>query len=311
MRLLVRLSRVAALAATITLAAVPAAGQAFTPPAQVGSVSVSWQWVDNTGHFLSDGFLFSRGESVTTSALVEAEYGVTERFAATVGLPYVFARYTGGLPPFSRLERDACRCWHSAFQDFSIGGRYRFGDEFWAITPQLKYSRPTHNYPYEGEAVVGRNLQELQIGIHSAVRLVSVLPRASVQVGYTYSIVEKALDEISINRSNGYFDLGYPLTRSFYVRGVASWQRTHGGLRAGSPSGPPFPGDLNTPERYAQRDRLGRTMYWHLGGGLSYSMGPADVFVSADKYIWGRDAHNGIAYTVGSTWYFDLSRPTP
>lgn len=51
-----------------------------------------------------------------------------------------------------------------------------------------------------------------------------------------------------------------------------------------------------------------RTNYWQVGGGVSYSAGPVDLFASVTKYVWGRDAHNGQAYTVGSTWYFDLSQ---
>jgi hypothetical protein len=303
----------AAIAAVIVTLPTPASAQAFTPPAQVGSVTVAWQWVSNTGHFLSDGFLREAGQSTTTSALMEVDYGITDRVAATAGVPYVFAKYTGALPAPSQLARDNCQCWHSSFQDASIAGRYRFGDEFWAITPQIRYSRPTHNYPYSGEAVVGRELQELNLGVSSGLRLVSILPRASLQAGYTYSFVEKALDDISINRSNAYLELGYPVTRSLYVRGIGLWQSTHGGLRFGSPSGDPFfpPGEVNTPERQAQRDRLLRTTYWHVGGGLAYSTGRADVFMSVEKYVWGHDTHNGIAYTVGSTWYFDFSKPAP
>ena len=81
-------------------------------------------------------------------------------------------------------------------------------------------------------------------------------------------------------------------------------------MRAGSADGLPFPlpGELNTPERIAQRDRLLRTNYWQLGGGLSYSLGAVDVFASVTKYVWGRDAHNGQAYTIGTSWYFDLSQ---
>ena len=105
----------------------------------MGRSRLAWQWVDNTGHILTDGTFFPRGQSVTTSVLVEVDYGVTERFAATASVPFVFARYTGDLPPFSGLERDSCRCWHQSFQDFSIAGRYRFGDEFWALTPQVRF----------------------------------------------------------------------------------------------------------------------------------------------------------------------------
>jgi hypothetical protein len=299
----VRFLVAAAIAALVGLAPESVSAQAYTPPAQVGSVTFGWQWVNNTGHFLSDGTLFPRGESVTTSALVEVDYGVTDRLSLTAGLPYVFAKYTGALPPFSQLELDACQCWHSSFQDVSVAGRYRFGDEFWAITPNVKYGQPSHDYPYAGEAVVGPNLRSLQFGIQTGLRLTSFLPKASLQAGYTYSIMEKPLDYISVNRSNWYVDVGYPLTRSVFAHGGFTWQRTHGGVRSSEL--------LTSPDLFAQRDRLIKTTYWHGAGGISYSTSRADVFVAFEKYIGGRDTHNGIAYTVGTTWYFDLSRASP
>lgn len=300
--------------ATVVVAALasapsPVAAQAFTLPQGVGAVSVAWQYVDNTGHRLSDGFLRKAGESVTTSAIFELDYGFTDRLSATFGIPYVFAKYTGAMPPPSRLPVDSCGCWHSSFQDFSLTARYRLGDEPWAVTPHVRYGRPSHDYPYQGEAVVGRNLQETAVGVNAGARLLGFLPKASVQAGYTYSFVEKVAD-ISIDRSNGFVDLGYALTRRLYARAAGIWQRTPGGLRAGSVTGNPFPfpGELNTPERFAQRDRLLRVNYWQVGGGLSYSAGPADLFASISKYVWGRDAHDGQVYTVGATWYFDLSK---
>lgn len=286
-----------------------AAAQAFTPPQGVGSATVSWQFVDNTGHRFSDGFLLARGQSRTTSLLLEVDYGISDRLAITAGVPYVFAKYTGALPPPSNLPVDSCQCWHSSFQDMSVAARYRFGDRAWAVTPAVRYIRPTHDYRYQGEAVVGRNLNELQVGVTGAVRLKGALSAASVQAGYVHAFVEKPIGSISINRSDGFFDLGYALTRKLYVRGNATWQRTHGGLLIGSPTGNPFlpPGELNTAERFSQRDRLLRVNYWQAGGGLSYSVGPVDVFASVTKYIWGRNAHNGQAYTTGLSWYFDLS----
>jgi hypothetical protein len=282
----------------------PVAAQAFTPPPGVGSVTVAWQWVDNTGHIMTDGTLFPRGQSVTTSLLAEVDYGVTERFAATASVPFVFARYTGDLPPFSGLERDSCRCWHESFQDFSFGGRYRFGDEFWALTPQVRYILPSHDYPWHGEAVVGPNLQQLLLGISGAWRLVSVLPKASIQGGYTYAIVQDAVDGISPNRSNLTTDFGYALTRSVYVHGGALFQKNHGGLTIAEQIVAP-------PEQQQQADRLLKMRYWHLTGGISYSTRFADLYFAIEPYIWGRDTHDGIAYTVGSTWYFDFSKPKP
>ena len=301
----------AAIVAALVAAPSPVAAQAFTSPQGVGSVSLVWQWVDNTGHRFSDGSLLPRGQSVTTSALVELDYGVTDRLSATFAVPYVFAKYTGALPSFSGLPIDECRCWQSSFQDLSLTARYRLGDsDRWAVTPILKFDNPSHDYPYAGEAVVGRNLREVQVGVATGVKLVDILPKASVQVGYTYSFVERPIPAVKIDRSNGSFEFGYALTRSLYVRGDATWQRTNGGLRFGSPSGDPFlfPGEVNTPELYAQRDRQGRSNYWHAGGGVAYSAGPVDLFVSIRKYVSGTDTHNGQAYTVGTTWYFDVSK---
>jgi hypothetical protein len=293
----------AAIVAVLVLPA-SAAAQAFTPPPRVGSVTVAWQWIDNTGHILTDGTFFPRGQSITSSVLAELDYGITERLAATVAVPFVFARYTGQLPPFSGLERDACRCWHQSFQDFSLAGRYRLGDEFWALTPQVRVVIPSHDYPYRGEAVVGPNLNQLLLSVSGAWRLAPALPKASIQAGYTFALVEKAEEDLRANRSNVSTSFGYALTRSLYVHGGALFQKTHGGLTA-------FDLRVAPPDQQAQGDRLLKMRYWHLTGGLSYSAGFADLFFAVEPYVWGRDAHDGIAYTVGSTWYFDFSRRAP
>ena len=283
-------------------------GQAFTAPEGVGSVTIAWQYVDNTGHRGTDGFFVARGQSVTTSVLAEVDYSFSDRFAASVGLPYVFAKYTGALPPFSGLANDACACWHSAFQDITFSARYRFGSETWALTPLVAYGQPSHDYPFRGEAVVGKNLKEVRVGLSAGLKLASVLPKASVQGTYSYAFVEKPLDDISVNRSNATLDIGYALTDRLFVRGSGALQWTHGGLRAGSASGNPFPlpGEINTPQRFAQRDRLIRTHYWHLAAGAAFTAGPLDLFASYTKYVWGRDTHNGQAFTFGTTWYFEI-----
>jgi hypothetical protein len=298
------------LVAAAALAAIPtcAFAQAFTPPDGVGSVTTSWQWVSNTGHRLSDGLLREQGQSVTTSVLVESEYGFTDRLSATLGLPYVFAKYTGANPPISGLPIDTCRCWQSAFQDLSASVRYRFGSDTWAVTPTLGYGLPSHDYRFAGEAVVGRNLNELHVGVSSGLRLVHLLPKATMSATYIYSFVEKPIDTIDIDRSNLFMDFGYALTSRLYVRGGADVQRTHGGLRFGSPTGDPFPppGEINTPLKNAQRDRLLKSNYWHASFGASFDAGPVDLFGSFTKYLNGTDTHNGQLFTFGMSWYFDL-----
>jgi hypothetical protein len=307
--------RLHSLFATASVAALasapsPVSAQAFTPPKGLGAVTLAWQYVDNTGHRLSDGYFRKTGQSVTTSALLDLEYGVTDRLSANFGIPYVFAKYTGALPALSGTPADACRCWHSGFQDFSLGARYRLGDDTWAVTPLVRFGQPSHAYPHKGEAVVGKQLSEAQVGVSAGVKLAGFLSRANVQAAYTYAFVEKALEDISVNRSNGTVDLGYAVSRRLYLRTSWLWQYTHGGLRLGSVTGNPFPlpGELNTAERRAEGDQLRRVQWMQMAGGLSFSAGPVDVFASFTKYVWGRDAHNGQVYNLGATWYLDLSK---
>jgi hypothetical protein len=303
-----------ALGATMLFAAGPADAQAFTLPKGVGSATLAFQYYDDTGRRFTDASRLSVGQTETVTVLLEADYGVTDRLSATLGLPYIFARYKGDQPPppIPYVAADMCHCWHSTFQDFSLGARYRLGDDPWAVTPLVRYIRPSHDYNYQGEAVVGFDRQELALGLNASLRLAGFLPRASIQAGYTYSFVERFLG-IPNNRSNGTVELGYAVTRRFYVRGTGTWQRSHGGLRFGSPSGDPFypPGEmstLDTPERLREFHRLFRNNYWQAGGGLSYSIGSLDVFASFTKYVWGTDTHDGQAYTVGASWYFGGAR---
>jgi hypothetical protein len=300
----------AAVAAALGLVPSPLLAQAFTLPQGVGAVTLAYQYVDNTGHRLSDGFLVRRGESVTQSAVFEAEYGITDRLSASFAVPYVWAKYTGTLPPPSNLPVDACACWHSGWQDFAFTARYRLGTDSLAFTPHVRYITPTHDYRFQGEAVVGKGLDEFQVGASIGARLPGFLSKASVQAIYTYSFVEEVVG-VDIDRSSLVFDTGYAVSRRLYARVGANWQETPEGLRFGSITGRPFfpPGDYaGRPALFAQRDRVGRVKYLQVGGGLSYDVGPADVFAAVSSYVWGRDAHDGEVYTVGATWYFDFAK---
>jgi hypothetical protein len=302
-------------AGAIVLAAAPAAGQAFTLPKGVGSVTLATQFYDDTGRRFTDASRMSVGQTETLTVFLEADYGITDRFSATLGLPYVFARYRDGEPPpgIPYVDSDKCHCWNSSFQDLAVTTRYRLGDNLWAVTPLVRYILPSHGYNYQGEAVAGFHRKELALGLNAAWRVTGLEPTpALLQVGYAYSFVEKFQD-IPNDRSNGTIELGYSATRRLYVHANGSFQYTHGGLRFGSPSGVPFPppGEasiLDTPEKLQDFHRLFRNNYWQVGGGVSYSVGAFDVFASFTKFVWGADTHDGQAYTVGATWYFGGSK---
>jgi hypothetical protein len=302
-----------AAAALVLLVSLPRIGgaQAWVPLRGQGAVSFSFQRIDNAGHRLSDGFLAPGGSSVNMSGYIELDYALTDRLSFTAGLPYVFGKYTDTQappPPLPFLPRDQCRCWHSGWQDFGITGRYnlfRTNDGSFSITPSVATGLPSHDYDYRGESTLGSNLKEITVALDVGSRLDAVSPNLSVAGRYSYGFVERVLD-IPHNRSNIAAEGRYAFSRGkLLARGFAIWQRTHGGLRTGTPDS--FPGELNTEERIREHDRLLRDNYFRAGAGVSYSFPRVDIFASVIWYVSGTDTHAGSAVTVGMSWPFEWS----
>jgi hypothetical protein len=274
--------------------------QAWTPPAGVGSITFVSQRIDNTGHLLNDGSLLPDGKSTSAAIYLEAEYAITDRFSTSVGIPYVFSKYKGpGETPFNFLPVDSCFCWHSGWQDFGVTARYNVVNGLFALTPSISAGVPSHDYNFRGEAVVGRNLKEVRLGLDAGRRLDMISRNLSIQGHYTYAIVERVLG-VPNNRSNAGIEGNVLVTRRLSTRVFASFQRTHGGLRV------PF--DLEGyPERIFQHDRLLRDNYFHLGSGASYSFSRFDVFGTYIHFISGTNSHAGRTYSAGLSVPFEIA----
>jgi hypothetical protein len=146
------------------------------------------------------------------------------------------------------------------------------------------------------------------LALDAGLRLDPISPNLSVLGRYSYAFVERVLD-IPNNRSNAVLESRYMLLHGkLAARGFALWQRTHGGLRFGSipPADLVIPGDVNTPERLFEHDRLLRDNNFHAGGGFSYSFPRMDVFASYIDYVSGTDTHAGGALTIGISWPFEF-----
>jgi hypothetical protein len=285
--------------------------QAWMAPEGTGSVTFTYQIIDNTGHRLTDGSLLPDGKSTDVSLFIETDYSVTERLSISVGLPYVFAKYRGPGHTPAWLPVDQCKCWHSGFQDFGATVRYSWTRGGFALTPSVAAGVPSHAYDYHGEAVVGRRLKELRLAIDAGQRLDALSPRLFVEERYSYAFVERVLD-IRNNRSNLAIEPGVLVTRKVSLRGILAWQHTHGGLRFGSfpPSDFEVPGDVNTPERFDQHDRLLRDNNWRVGGAATYSLRHIDIFGSYIEYVSGTDTHAGRGFSVGLSWPFEVGGAT-
>ena len=112
---------------------------------------------------------------------------------------------------------------------------------------------PSHAYEYHGDAVLGRDLKELQLGMDVRRRIDAISQNFYIQGNYTYLFVERVLD-IPNNRSNAKVEGIFLLTERLTLEGRLTWQHAHGGLRFGAPPGTPV--NVITPEAFDQHDRL-------------------------------------------------------
>jgi len=283
------------LALAVLGAGVPAFAQAWTPPAGVGVVSFVYQDINNTSHRLTDGSLLDGYDSLSRGVLLSLDYAFTDRFSFSVGVPYISSKYTGPEPSFFGLAVDDCFCWNHGWQDFGVTARYSLANGAFALTPSVSLGVPTHNYDYFGEAVLGRNLNELRIAIDAGERLDAISDRLSVSGRYSYAFVEKVLD-LPNNRSNVSVEAAFLATRKLATRVSFSWQRSHGGLRFT---------EFTQDEQLEQFDRLLKDNNFHIGGGVSYSLPGFDVFASYVHYAGGTDTHVGHALTAGVSVPFE------
>jgi hypothetical protein len=274
-----------------------AEAQAWVPPARTLSIDFVAQVIDHSGHILDDGSLLPDGKSTTAGLEVIVWYALTDRLSVSAGVPYVFAKYRGpGPTPFVFLPVDRCFCFHGGLQDVSATVHFNAmaTSRGFALTPSVAVSVPSWNYNHVGEAVVGRHLREVRIGVDAGVPVVAISPRLLIQGQYTYSVVERVLG-IPNNRSNGTVEGDFRTTRRLTVSGLLFWQRTHGGLH--------FPAEVASfPERIAEHDRLLRDNNLRLGAGVSYSWSQWDVSATYIGYTRGSNTHAIHALTVRLGW---------
>src|SRR5262245_55324331 len=265
-----------ALPAILALGSVPAAAQAFLPAQGEGTVAVVFQDFSMKYHFLPTT-AYDRGHIRTDSLIVDMTYGLTDKVAVTVGIPWIAARYrgvnphplvdtSGPVPILYGANPIDDGSYHSAFQDFRFDVRYNVTKTWLVLTPYVGSSVPSHAYTYFAHAAPGRNLKELQVGVLAAKLLDSLVPGLFVQGRYSYGFTERVLD-ISHNRSNLDLEIGYFLTPRVRLLALSTAQLTHGGI------------DLTTNSRvdlgpvlFSRHDQIDRVNFLNAGAGTAYSL---------------------------------------
>lgn len=298
-----------------------ATAQAFVPPAGEGNLTISYQNLFTRGHLDLNGDRMAgeSGHDPTQghAIVMEGEFGLTDRLAIGASLPYIRERYEGSAPhrvlggpqPQEWDNGD----WHGTFQDFRVAVRYNLTRRPVAVTPFFDVVIPSHHYPSNGHATVGKDLRAYVAGAAAGGFLDAFLPRLFFQTVVSYALVQELLD-IRPNRSRLEGELGYFITPRLSVRFLESYQVTHDGIDVLSftpmteglihGTGIPIAGDY---KRF--HDRLQRSNYLTLGGGVGFSLNDStEVFADAAHVVWGENVHPLRGITIGVNTHFRTRR---
>jgi hypothetical protein len=271
--------------------------QAWVPQKGEGSVSLAAQQLNVKKH-LSATTPIDAGHINTDVLLADVTYGVTDKFAVDLAMPFVVTKYSGARPHPNTTIDDGTH--HNSFTDFRMSVRYNLTRKGAVITPYVGSVVPSHDYAYYGHAAFGEQLNELQVGTFVAKLFTSGVPGVFVSSRIAYGFVEKVQD-ISHNRSMADLEAGYFVTPSFRAFGMVNGQHSFGGIDL-PPNGQ---AGLPVPLRPVH-DVVQRVNFVNLGGGLAYSINDSfDLFGSFLRQVDGRNGHmlnRGI--TFGASWSF-------
>jgi hypothetical protein len=295
--------------------------QAFLPPAGEGSVTFSYQNLLAIGHLDLNGDRMEgdSGHDPTQghAIVMEADYGLTDRLAVSGSIPFIRSRYEGdhphvvlGVGPVQEWDDGE---YHGTFQDFRIGVRYNVLRRPVAVTAFAEMIIPSHHYPSNAHAAVGKDLRAYLIGGAAGGFLDAFLPRLYFHTAVSYARVQEAVG-IRPNRSRMEGELGYFFTPRLSVRFLESYQYTHQGIDLLSftpmTRGVIHGTDIPIAGEYRRNhDRLQRSNFLTFGGGVAFALNDTfGVYVDAAKMAWGENVHPLRVITVGVNAQFRTRR---
>lgn len=247
---------------------------------------------------------FPKSGSTSHQISLSAEYTPIERLALGVELPFLAIKYTGSKTanphPGGGAYDDGSV--HGTLTDLRFGVRYQVLEEPLALAPHIGVSIPVADYETVGNAVAGRHLKALHLGLGIGKVF---LGTAYVHLLYEFSLVEKydrteALAEYGQNRSDLAFQLGYKLLdQRLDIHLGANARIPHGG--ADFSEFDFFAMPIPDPELY--HDAILKEQIILAGVGLGYQLtNTLGVSLSARAFVAGKNTLNANVLAVGFAW---------
>lgn len=268
--------------------------QAWLPEKGHGAFSVGYQDLHIAYHTDSHGNKLVPGTIDDRSLFLNLDYGLTDKLALSVGLPYKSNRFVG--PGTHNPCRRFVDChgqhniddqhYHGSWGNWDLGLRYQWRSEPWAITPYISYGVPSHDYTTFAHAAVGTGQRRLELGVNVGHRFAAPLQNLYFQASYGYSFMQ-VFDHRHVNHSTLNLELGYYFTPRLTARLLMVGQKTHNGLN--------FPQDYprgQTDEHFFAHDENLRDDYVNIIGGVNYQLNDHfALFGSYGHTIWGENTH--------------------
>lgn len=285
-----------AIVGVTAVASSTALAQAWLPGQGEGSVGIQWQNTFSRDHF----FPLVRvdiGHIETNALIVDVTYGLTDRVAVDVSLPYIASKYNGPQPHPTKLDDGT---FHGTMQDLRFAVRYGVAAGRFAFTPYIGTIVPSHDYQFYAHAAPGRGLRELQVGTYLAGLLSKPISGSFVQARIAYGFMESAAD-VHHGRAVMDLEIGNFVTERVRVFALGSAQVTNGGIDL------PVMGPLGLPlATQPYHDQIDRNHYLNVGGGASFALRESiDLFGTYVTSVANRNGHainRGI--DIGINWSF-------
>lgn len=300
--------RVPFLLAALWGGARPVCAQVWLPPARQAIVSVVYQNMLAPDHLDSDGNKIKTGTRRGTirghSLSVNSEFGLTSRWALSVGVPFVASKYSGPYPHLATARGVDDGRYHGGVQDFRFGLRYQAPTAAVALTTSVEGIVPSHHYPAVAHNAIGKDLRGVAVGLTVGGLLDPLLELGYFQVHYSYTVVEE-VERVRPNRTRLATEFGYFVTDRLGLSLLQNLDWTHEGLD--------FPEDY-AGAHYVEHfrpvhDRISKERLLTLGAGVTFAAGRSwDVFGSIHTSLWGQNSHTMRTISFGVSRYFRLGR---
>jgi hypothetical protein len=293
-----------ALAATVALCGGMAGGahaQAWVPAAGTATTTLDYQKTMVNYHLFGNDMTAFGGDADGRADLgkirgqsiqLGIDYGIARNLAFSASVAYVGATYHGTFP---EDEMDDVT-FNGTLQDASLGLRYMVPWQGFAITPNVSFSFPTHEYSHHGHTAVGKGNTALSAGLAIGRTLDPVASNVWLQATYAHQFVkdveEWGLDANEVTGSAGWF----PMSR-LAVSGYYTYHSTTDGIDW-------FYSDF-TEQVEEHHDQAAQTKFHRAGGTLGYQLNATTgMFLDVGTILSGRNTHDGVSYTFGTTWSF-------